>query len=103
MSSHKPGDPKDHVDCQLWTNCITDHEALLKDQAERYENRVHHVMTVDIPHWQNGTGDWHTILLLALIAKSDLQNRERHRRGFPAEVEAYERWWNGPEGIEGGQ
>ena len=66
-----------------------------KKRAEQYEARVQHVLTIDVPAWQSGRGDWHTAKLLALIAKSDLQNRERHRLGFPAEVEAYERWQRG--------
>ena len=56
---------------------------------------VRHVMAIDIPAWQHGSGDWFTVKLLALIAKADLQNRERIRRGFPQEVEAYERWERG--------
>ncbi len=59
-----------------------------------YEAHVQHVLTIDIPHWQMGSGDWFTIKLLTLIAKADGQNRERIRLGFPQEVEAYERWLN---------
>lgn len=39
-----------------------------------------------------GHGDWFTAQLLRLIAKADRTNRERIRKGFPAEVEAYEKW-----------
>ena len=59
------------------------------------EQRIKHVMDIDIPAWQNGNGDWFTIKLLSLIAKADLSNRERIRAGFPLEVTAYERWLNG--------
>ena len=62
------------------------------NEASVYESHIEHVLYIDIPHWQNGTGDWFTIKLLALIAKADPQNRERIRLGFPQEVEAYERW-----------
>ncbi len=62
---------------------------------EAHEARVQHVLNIDIPAWQQGHGDWHTIFLLRCIAKADVQNRERHRDGFPAEVEAYERWMSG--------
>ena len=66
-----------------------------QERAERFEARVQHVLQYDIPAWQNGSGDRHTARLIGLIAKSDVMNRERHRLGFPAEVEAYERWMNG--------
>jgi len=59
------------------------------------EARVRHVFDIDIPAWQNGSGDWFTVKLLALIAKADLRNRERIRTGFPCEVEAFERWERG--------
>lgn len=40
-------------------------------------------------------GDWFTAQLLRLCAKADGSNLERLRRGFPEEVEAYERWYRG--------
>jgi hypothetical protein len=40
-----------------------------------------------------GHGSWFTAQLLRLIAKADDSNRDRLRAGFPAEVEAYERWY----------
>lgn len=70
---------------------ISINEAL---SAAAYEVRVKRILAIDIPHWQNGTGDWFTVKLLALIAKADGQNRERIRLGFPQEVEAYERWYS---------
>lgn len=59
---------------------------------DQYEARVEHVLKVDIPFWQRGDGDWFTIGLLSLISKADLVNRAQIRLGFPAEVEAFERW-----------
>lgn len=48
-----------------------------------------------------GDGDWFTAKLLRLIAKADLANRERIRRGFPEEVRAFEEWQLGGEDEEG--
>ena len=49
----------------------------------------------------SGDGDWFTAQLLRLIAKADMENRWRLRRGFPEEVEAYERWIAGaPQEVE---
>ena len=56
------------------------------------EDRIQHVLNIDIPAWQSGRGDWFTVMLLALIAKADPQNQARLGDGFPLEVEAYERW-----------
>ena len=42
-----------------------------------------------------GYGDWFTARLLRLIPKADRQNRERLRKGFPEEVAAYEKWFEG--------
>jgi hypothetical protein len=56
------------------------------------ENYIQHLINIDIPAWQNGSGDWFTVKLLALIAKADLSNRARIRLVYPMEVEAYERW-----------
>lgn len=39
-----------------------------------------------------GHGTWFTAQLLRLIAKADLNNLERLRKGFPEVVEAYETW-----------
>ena len=39
----------------------------------------------------NGHGDWFTARLIRLIAKADLHNREKLRKGFPDVVEAYEK------------
>ncbi len=66
------------------------------------EARIKHVLDVDIPAWQTGSGDWFTIKLIALIAKADPTNRERIRDGFPFEVEAFERWNRGdPRNVHG--
>jgi hypothetical protein len=40
-----------------------------------------------------GEGDWFTAQLLRLISKADRQSRESLRKGFPEEVEAYEKWF----------
>ena len=48
-----------------------------------------------------GDGDWFTAKLLRLIAKADLENRERIRRGFPEEVRAFEEWQLGGGDEEG--
>lgn len=40
-----------------------------------------------------GYGTWFTAELLRLIAKADDENLEKIRKGYPAEVEAYERWY----------
>lgn len=42
-----------------------------------------------------GHGDWFTADLLRLIAHADKNNIEKIRLGFPEEVEAYEKWYNG--------
>lgn len=63
--------------------------------SDQYKARVEHVLTIDIPFWQRGEGDWFTIGVLRLIAKADMRNRERIRAGFPAEVEAFEKWHKG--------
>ena len=42
-----------------------------------------------------GYGDWFSAELLRLIAKADLENRERLRLAFPDHVEAYEAWYLG--------
>lgn len=42
-----------------------------------------------------GHGDWFSAQLLRLIAKADLENREKIRSAFPEHVEAYERWKDG--------
>lgn len=42
-----------------------------------------------------GQGDNFTVRLFELIAKADLNNRERLRLGFPDEVEVYEGWLKG--------
>ena len=52
-----------------------------------------------------GRGDWFTAKLLRLIAKADVGNLEKIRRGFPAEVMLYEWWMKGsgepmPERLE---
>ena len=59
-----------------------------------HELRIQQILSIDIPAWQSGNGDWFTVRLLGLIAKADMNNRENIRNGFPAEVEAYERWLN---------
>ena len=64
-------------------------------QGDHDEARIKHVLEIDIPAWQNGVASWFTVMLLGLIAKADTDNRERIRDGFPAEVEAYERWYRG--------
>ncbi len=63
----------------------------MSDQTAR-EQRIQHVIDIDIPAWQTSNADWFTVKLIGLIAKADLKNRERIRLGFPLEVEAYERW-----------
>jgi len=61
-------------------------------REDAYLEKLHRI---DIPMWQAGGGDWFTIKLLQLIAKSDTQNLERIRKGFPLEVRAYEEWYHG--------
>ena len=39
------------------------------------------------------SGDWWSADLLRLIAKSDMQHRERLRLAFPSHVAAYEKWY----------
>lgn len=56
---------------------------------------LEHIMAVDIPAWQDGTGDWFTIRLLNLITTADGGNKERIRQGFPEVMGAYERWYHG--------
>ncbi len=43
----------------------------------------------------NGNGDWFGAMLIRLIAKADIKNRERIRRGFPEQVAAFEEWEKG--------
>ena len=59
------------------------------------ESRIEHIMNIDIPAWQSGRGDWFTVRLLSLIAKADVMNQSRIQDGFPDEVEAYQRWFQG--------
>lgn len=39
--------------------------------------------------------DWFSAELIRLIAKADLGNRERIRKGFPEHVSAFEDWYFG--------
>jgi hypothetical protein len=43
----------------------------------------------------NGQGDWYGAQLLRLLSKADEFNRELIRKGYPEEVEAWERWYYG--------
>lgn len=42
-----------------------------------------------------GSGDWFSAVLLRLIAKADLENRELLRKVYPEHVQAYEEWHRG--------
>jgi len=42
--------------------------------------------------WQTANGTNFHCQLYALIAKSDLNNKERLRKGFPCEVLVFEEW-----------
>ena len=62
----------------------------------------YHLRTIDIPAWENGTGDWFTIKLFSLMSKADGINFSRLESAFPEEAEAWV-WWNsGKPGYEGG-
>lgn len=59
------------------------------------EERFRKLREVDLAAWQSGHGDWFTVRLFGLIAKSDRGNRDRLRLGFPEEVQVVEEWYNG--------
>lgn len=46
-----------------------------------------------------GHGSWFTAELLRLIAKADINNRQRLRVAFPDEVHLWESWYHGTEYI----
>jgi len=53
------------------------------------------MLRVDLKEaFAGGRGDWFTVLLLRLIAKSDSVNREKLSFGFPVEVEAVDIYQN---------
>jgi hypothetical protein len=54
------------------------------------------MLSIDLKEaFDGGDGDWFTVLLLRLIAKSDGEHRAKLAKGFPVEVKAveiYQKW-----------
>jgi len=63
------------------------------DKHIDFENRTEK-LKFDMHMAFDHNADWFTAQLFRLIAKADVQNRERLRKGFPEEVAVYEEWWN---------
>lgn len=47
-----------------------------------------------IPEILKGYGDWFSAMLVRLINKADLNNKEILRSVYPEHVEAYDDWYN---------
>ena len=62
------------------------------DPIEVVQARVQHHKDVDIPAWQNRSGDWFSIHLFTLMAQADRENFGRLALVFPEQAEAFQ-WW----------
>ena len=59
------------------------------------EAYVQHMIAIDIPAWQFGTGDWFVIHLFRLFQKADSNNTYKLASVFPEEYEAFMHWQSG--------
>lgn len=59
------------------------------------EEKVNHILKIDIPNWQNSSADNFNVKLLSLIAKADNTNKAHIKYAWPEVFEAYERWYYG--------